>query len=81
MKKHQKRFFSDEEIKTLRKKYRDETARGLQSAIEKKFPPYTELFTDVYDQMTPNLIEQLEELKEHLKTYGDKYNMERYHQK
>ena len=80
MRKHQKKHFSDEEIKTLRKKFRDETARGLQGAIEKKFPPYVDLFTDVYDQLTPNLVEQLEELREHLKNYGDKYNMDRYHQ-
>lgn len=31
------------------------------------------MFDDVYDKLTANLIEQREELREHLKSYGDKY--------
>lgn len=31
------------------------------------------MFDDVYDKLPQHLIEQREELREHLKKYGDKY--------
>lgn len=31
------------------------------------------MFEDVYDKLPAHLIEQREELREHLKAYGDKY--------
>jgi len=36
------------------------------------------LFTDVYDELTPNLKEQLDELKDLVNKYPEEYNVRRY---
>lgn len=62
----------------LRKKYREETIQALKNAITEKYPPIEDLFTDVYEELTPNLKEQMAELKEHLQKYGEHYNLDKY---
>lgn len=37
-----------------------------------------ELFEDVYDELTPNLIKQRDELQSHLKEYGNNYPMDKF---
>lgn len=44
-------------------------------------PCPTTLFTDVYDQLTPNLEKQQKAMLEHLEVYGDKYNLSAYEKK
>jgi len=57
----------------IRKKYKDEIIKTLRESAELPKPGMDELFNDVYDKMTANLIEQKNELKEHLKKYRSHY--------
>ena len=61
----------DEEI---RKGHKNQIIKALKESNEIPKHQMDELFNDVYDKLTPNLIEQKNELIEHLKKYGDKYN-------
>ena len=46
------------------------------SRAEKKLKPNPELmFTDVYDEMTPELNRQLSSMKDHLQIYKENYPM------
>lgn len=46
---------------------------------EKRLKPnWRLLFTDVYETMTPNLKEQLQEMEEHLKKYGEHYPLKEH---
>lgn len=60
-------------------KFRDEARTAVRDALkmanDQKKPPIEELFNDVYDHITPNLVEQRAELKAHLRKYGDKYDL------
>ena len=78
LEKYHQREFNGKEDEELRKKYREETIAALKSAMNEKLPPIDDLFTDVYDEMTSNLKEQREELIEHLKKYGEHYNLKKF---
>lgn len=67
------RTFSEQEDAELRKTYRQEVIDALKKGREAEFHHTDELFTDVYDQPTQNLIEQQKELNEHLQKFGDYY--------
>ena len=69
---------TDKEDESFRKNVRQEVIDMLRKCGEYKKPRVMDLFTDVYDKMTPNLIEQERELEEHLKTYADKYGLEHF---
>lgn len=43
-----------------------------------KFPRVEELFTDVYDKPTQNLVEQEKYLLDHLKNYGSYYKLAKF---
>lgn len=78
MEKYHKREFNGKEDEEMKKKYREETIQALKNAVNEPYPPMEELFTDVYEEMTPNLIEQKDSLMEHLKKYGEHYNLTKY---
>jgi len=59
----------------IRKGYKDQIIKTLKESAKLPKAPWEDLFNDVYDKLTPNLIEQKQELDEHLKLYGDKYNL------
>eukprot|EP01017_Pseudomicrothorax_dubius_P020079 TRINITY_DN2203_c0_g1_i4.p1 TRINITY_DN2203_c0_g1~~TRINITY_DN2203_c0_g1_i4.p1 ORF type:complete len:423 (-),score=118.66 TRINITY_DN2203_c0_g1_i4:89-1357(-) len=63
----------------IRAKYREEIIRELKEALSGKKASIEELFVDVYDKLTPNLVEQKQQLEEHLKVYGAEYHLEKYH--
>jgi 2-oxoisovalerate dehydrogenase E1 component alpha subunit len=52
---------------------RSEILRSFRDAEAMKKPALKELFADVYDVKTPNLIEQEKELHRMLKEYPDEY--------
>lgn len=53
----------------------------LHACQKHKFPSVLSLFDDVYDKLPEHLKEQREELKQHLKDYGDKYDFLSKHEK
>ena len=61
------------EEKAERAKARKEVVDALHRSEKHKFPSALSLFDDVYDKLPRNLIDQREELRQHLELYGDKY--------
>ncbi|ORY02020.1 Dehydrogenase, E1 component [Basidiobolus meristosporus CBS 931.73] len=68
-----KGWWSDEEEKAYRKETRTKILKSFSAAEKYKKPAIKELFEDVYDKMTPNLVEQKAELDELLKKYPQYY--------
>jgi 2-oxoisovalerate dehydrogenase E1 component alpha subunit len=60
------------------KESRKEILRCMRTAEQTKKPAASQLFTDVYAEMPPHLIEQQKELLEHIKKYGDKYGLDEF---
>lgn len=55
-----------------------ETRNALASAIDEKLPPIDMLFEDVYDEKPTHLLDQERDLLEHLKEYGEHYNLDKF---
>lgn len=62
MKKHNIKSTDDEADEKLRKNIRQEVIDMLRKCGEYKKPKVEYLFSDVYDKLTPNLLEQKQEL-------------------
>eukprot|EP00469_Lotharella_globosa_P005590 CAMPEP_0167795554 /NCGR_PEP_ID=MMETSP0111_2-20121227/14510_1 /TAXON_ID=91324 /ORGANISM="Lotharella globosa, Strain CCCM811" /LENGTH=426 /DNA_ID=CAMNT_0007689255 /DNA_START=45 /DNA_END=1325 /DNA_ORIENTATION=+ len=58
--------------------FRKECLKSLHNAVDKKFPPISQLFTDVYDDVPWHLEEQREELMAHLSRNPEKYSIDDY---
>ncbi|OZJ04980.1 hypothetical protein BZG36_01773 [Bifiguratus adelaidae] len=65
----------DTEYRTTRRK---EIMKSFSAAEKRKKPAVSELFTDVYDELTPNLLDQKKELEELMKKYPEHYSTDGY---
>ncbi|MBU6951218.1 thiamine pyrophosphate-dependent dehydrogenase E1 component subunit alpha [Hahella sp. HN01] len=68
-----KKWWSEEEEKQLQDSMRQEVLDAMKNAEKRPPPPVESLVTDVYDEVTPQLHEQLEKLKMHVRKYPDAY--------
>jgi len=75
-----RKWWSPEEDHSLREKVKVDIEEAAQRADSEKKPPIDDLFNDVYDKLTPNLIEQKRELEAHLAKYPENYPIDK-HQK
>lgn len=66
------REFGEAKDAEIGKGYRAEVIESLKRGTEAEFSPVSELFNAVYDKLTPNLVEQYDELKQYLEKYADK---------
>jgi 2-oxoisovalerate dehydrogenase E1 component alpha subunit len=57
----------------FRTEIRKELLKAFTNAEQKKKPALRELFTDVYDELTPALREQEQELRELIRRYPEYY--------
>eukprot|EP01116_Phalansterium_solitarium_P013111 TRINITY_DN3007_c0_g1_i1.p1 TRINITY_DN3007_c0_g1~~TRINITY_DN3007_c0_g1_i1.p1 ORF type:complete len:439 (+),score=138.04 TRINITY_DN3007_c0_g1_i1:117-1433(+) len=73
-----KGWWSAEQEAALRKQARTDVLAALGRAENEKKPAISELFNDVYDQLTPQLIAQQKQLQEHLARYPDKYPLDTF---
>eukprot|EP00756_Hemistasia_phaeocysticola_P021261 Hpha_TRINITY_DN15764_c0_g6::TRINITY_DN15764_c0_g6_i1::g.41090::m.41090/K00166/BCKDHA, bkdA1; 2-oxoisovalerate dehydrogenase E1 component alpha subunit len=69
-------LWSDEQDKELRAKARTEIVKTLRSGGQKLQNNPNEMFEGVYDDLTPNLVEQREEMNRHLAANRGKYKPE-----
>jgi Pyruvate/2-oxoglutarate dehydrogenase complex, dehydrogenase (E1) component, eukaryotic type, alpha subunit len=69
------RDFNPEKDAEFRKECRKEVMDALKKGTQAEVHAAEELFNDVYDKLTNNLIEQRNELMDHLTRYGDKYKL------
>ena len=51
---------------------------AFNAAEATRKPSISELFTDVYDQLPAHLVEQREQLQQHLAKHGDQYALEEF---
>jgi 2-oxoisovalerate dehydrogenase E1 component alpha subunit len=76
-----KNWWNEEEDKTWKLKARNDVLEALKRAEAEKKPPIEELFSDVYDEIPPHLLEQKKELEEHLSKYPENYSIDQYQEK
>ena len=67
-----------ERTKKLRKDATDQVRTALKKATGELFPEVDTMFTDVYENMPDNLLEQKQELLDHLKKWPDAYDLEKF---
>lgn len=70
--------FTDSQLASFRKEILDEVAKSLKVQSETPLPKADLLFEQVYDVITPSLIEQREECRAILAKYGDELKASRY---
>ncbi|EFA85549.1 3-methyl-2-oxobutanoate dehydrogenase [Heterostelium album PN500] len=73
-----KGWWTEELEKSTIKESREQVKAALQKAEAQKKPMISELFTDVYDTIPNNLLEQQKELIEHIKLYPEEYPIDQY---
>ncbi|EGF83280.1 hypothetical protein BATDEDRAFT_9167 [Batrachochytrium dendrobatidis JAM81] len=67
-------LWSEEEEQAFKKDIRTKILKSFAAAEKVRKPPIEDLFTDVYDEMPPNLIEQKAELDRIMKKYPEFYD-------
>lgn len=72
-------LLTEDRTKKLRTDAKNAVRDALKNAVGVVFPPVDSLFEDVYENLPPNLIEQREQLREHLRKYPDDYELEKFH--
>ncbi|KAI9499258.1 thiamine diphosphate-binding protein [Zychaea mexicana] len=73
-----KQWWSQEEEDQWRKEVRSSLMKSFTAAEKRKKPALENLFTDVYDEVPPNLVAQQQELQELIKKYPEYYSLEDY---
>ncbi|KNC49904.1 transmembrane protein 91 [Thecamonas trahens ATCC 50062] len=68
-------WWSDDEDKELQDSLFADLMTAMRKALADKKPSLDEVFTDVYDELTPDLVAQEAELRVHLAKHGDKYDL------
>jgi len=74
-------WWDEEKDNTYKKECFDAVVAAKAVAESEKKPKIENIFNDVYDELTPDLLQQQKELLEHLKKYGDKYPLDLYEPK
>ncbi|WP_028670648.1 thiamine pyrophosphate-dependent dehydrogenase E1 component subunit alpha [Saccharospirillum impatiens] len=69
----QKDWWSDEQEKTLYAEHRANILAAMKAAEKRPVPTIDHLITDVYDEPTPHLRQQLKQLKAHMRKYPEQY--------
>lgn len=66
-------WWSDDDEKREQESLRREVLEAMKRAEKRPAPELDTLVTDVFDEVTPNLAEQLEQLKTHIRKYPEAY--------
>jgi len=70
--------WNDEKEKDARESTRRDVLRAFSEAEKEKKPPIKSMFEDVYEELTPDLQQQIKQLKDHLDRYPDEYEVSDY---
>jgi 2-oxoisovalerate dehydrogenase E1 component alpha subunit len=73
-----RKLITEDRPKKLREEALQSVRQALKNATGELLPEPDVLFTQVYDEMPDNLIEQREELREHLKKWPNDYDLEKF---
>jgi 2-oxoisovalerate dehydrogenase E1 component alpha subunit len=70
-----KTWWSADEEMAFRTQVRKDVLKAFAKAEKERRPPVKDIFTDVFKEATPELLEQREELRRVLDTYPDEYEL------
>ncbi|KAK6957056.1 hypothetical protein Daesc_002341 [Daldinia eschscholtzii] len=73
-----KGIWDESKEKEARDSIRREVLKAFSEAEREKKPPIRTMFEDVYEELTPDLKVQMEQLKRHLEKYPDEYDLAEY---
>ena len=68
-----KKWWSEDQEKEIQERLRREVLATMKKAEKRSPPPLESLVTDVYDEVTPELNRQLDNLRTHIRKYPDAY--------
>ncbi|RFU35134.1 hypothetical protein B7463_g1239, partial [Scytalidium lignicola] len=68
-------LWDDEQEKEVRASSRREVLKAFASAEKEKKPPLRTMFEDIYEELTPDLKEQMKELGSIIEQYPDEYDV------
>lgn len=71
-------WWNEQEEKEWMKESRKKVLLAFQKAEKAVKPNPAEMFGDVYEEMTPHLQQQYQQMKDHVAAYSDKYNLDKY---
>ena len=71
-------LISEDRPKQLKQDAIEQVRTALKNSTVELLPEPDVLFTQVYDEMPDNLVEQREELREHLKKWPNDYSLEKF---
>jgi 2-oxoisovalerate dehydrogenase E1 component alpha subunit len=71
-------LWNEQQEKELVTQVRKDVLSALGRAEKEKKPAWNELFTDVYDELTPNLVEQKQELIQHIQRHNEHYQLDEF---
>ncbi|ORX62476.1 Dehydrogenase, E1 component [Hesseltinella vesiculosa] len=74
-------FWTQAEDDQYKQEVRDHVMSSFKNSQKKKKPPVKELFTDVYDTLPPNLVQQEKELERLITTYPEYFDFLDEHEK
>ncbi|KAI1504662.1 thiamine diphosphate-binding protein [Biscogniauxia marginata] len=68
-------YWNEKMEKEARESIRRDVLKAFSEAEREKKPPIRAMFEDVYEELTPDLKAQMQELKNHLEKYPDEYDL------
>lgn len=74
----EKGWWSADKDTALRSSLRKEILQAFSRAEKTKRPPIKDLFTDIYEEPSEDLKEQMAELKSILEKYPEEYDLDSY---
>lgn len=75
----QKGWIDNKVVEDLVKKYKIEARESLKYSLNQEKPSIESMFDDVFKDRTKIISEQYDNLKDHLKKYGENYDTNTYH--
>ncbi|KAI0405094.1 2-oxoisovalerate dehydrogenase alpha subunit [Xylaria palmicola] len=70
-----KGFWDEAKEKEARESTRRDVLKAFSQAEREKKPPIRAMFEDIYEELTPELKAQMQELRDHLEKYPDEYDL------
>ena len=71
-------MWDDAREKEARDTLRREILKGISEAEKEKKPPLRAMFEDTYEELTPDLKEQMKKLREVIEEYPDEYDVSEF---
>lgn len=71
-------FWDESKEKDAKESIKKDVLKAFSEAEREKKPAIRTMFEDVYEEMTPDLKAQMEELKQHLEKYPNEYDLGEY---